>query len=253
MIFDTNFHVTVNDKCDNKIKKNSFKKILYLHKENKLKGFSAVGIPRIGNYNHKLFFQKISNYKFIHPVAGIDLNNDIEKEFNEIKKLGYRSIKIHPRSCGISIENLDYDKLAFFCNKNKFNILICTYFNKKIENTYSEDPKLSLIKFLKKLERNKILLMHGGCERVMEFAELIRFNQNIFLDLSLTLMKYQGSSVDNDLKFLFNNFDRKITLGSDYPELNYPLFLKRIKFFSKNVAINKLKNIYFKNAQSIFI
>jgi predicted TIM-barrel fold metal-dependent hydrolase len=110
-----------------------------------------------------------------------------------------------------------------------------------------------LIKFLKKLERNKILLMHGGCERVMEFAELIRFNQNIFLDLSLTLMKYQGSSVDNDLKFLFNNFDRKITLGSDYPEVNYPLFLKRIKFFSKNVAINKLKNIYFKNAQSIFI
>lgn len=252
MIFDTNLHVTVDDTWDQKIRNNSFNNIINIHKKNKLKGFCAVGIPNIGNYNHKLFKKKISDYKFIHPVAGLDLNKNLEKEFNLIKKLEYDSIKIHPRSCGMNIEYLDYDKLAFFINKYKFNILICTYFNKEIKNTYTEDPKISLIKFLKKIKKNKVLLMHGGCERIMEFAELIRFNENMFLDLSLTIMKYQGSSIDNDLKFLFNNFDRKITIGSDFPETNYSHFLKRVKFFSKTVPSNKLKNIYYKNAQKIF-
>lgn len=89
--------------------------------------------------------------------------------------------------------------------------------------------------------------MHGGCERIMEFAEFVRFSKNILLDLSLTIMKYRNSSIDNDIKFLFQNYDQKITLGSDYPEINYKEFIKRIKFFSRGLTKKKKDNIYFKN------
>ena len=65
-------------------------------------------------------------------------------------------------------------------------------------------------------------------------------------------MKYEFSSVDNDIKYLFHNFDKKIMLGSDWPEINYKKFIKRINFFSKNLKKEKKINIYYKNALSIF-
>ena len=39
MIFDTNIHITVDEKWDKKIKKNKFSDILKNYKKNKLKGF----------------------------------------------------------------------------------------------------------------------------------------------------------------------------------------------------------------------
>ena len=253
MIIDTNLHVTVDDKWDKKISSNKFKKILEIYKKYKLKGFCAVGIPNVGKYNHSDFLKKISKFKFIHPVAGLNLKKNIEKEFKEIHMLGYRSVKIHPRSCNSNFNNIDTDKITFFLKKYKFNVLLCTYFNQKIENTYSEDPKISIIKLIKKLNNNnKVVLMHGGCERIMEFAELIRFDDNIYLDLSLTIMKYENSSIDKDIKYLFQHYDRKITLGSDFPEVNYKYFINRRRLFSKGISNDKKNNIFFKNAKKIF-
>ena len=251
MIFDTNIHVTVDEKWDNKIKKNKFKDIIDNYKKNKLKGFCAVGINNLGSYNHSKFINIIKKYKFIHPVAGFNLQNNIENEFEEVSKLGFKSIKIHPRASNLRLSEIDLEKIVNYANKYKMNLLICTYFNSNLNRTCYEDPKYILAKNLKNL-KTKSVLMHGGCERILEFAELIRFNNNIFLDLSLTLMKYEFSSVDNDIKYLFHNYDKKIMIGSDWPEINYKKFIKRIKFFSKNLNKEKKSNIYFKNAFSVF-
>jgi predicted TIM-barrel fold metal-dependent hydrolase len=251
MIFDTNIHITVNETWDDKIKKNKFSEIIYNYKKNKLKGFCAVGINNLGDYNHSKFISMVKKYKFIHPVAGFNLKNNIKDEFEEISKLGFRSIKIHPRANNLTLNDIDLEKIVSYSNIYKLNLLICTYFNSDLKKTYFKDPKYILAKGLKNL-KTKAILMHGGCERILEFAELIRFNDNLFLDLSLTLMKYEFSSVDNDIKYLFHNFDKKIMLGSDWPEINYKKFIKRINFFSKNLKKEKKINIYYKNALSIF-
>ena len=41
---------------------------------------------------------------------------------------------------------------------------------------------------------------------------------NVLLDLSNTLLRYQGSSLDRDIAWLFRSFDRRICIGSDYPD-----------------------------------
>ncbi len=251
MIFDTNIHITVDEKWDKKIKKNKFSEILKNYKKNKLKGFCAVGIDNLGDYNHAKFIKIVKNYKFIHPVAGFNLKNDIKSEFQEIKSLGFKSIKIHPRSRNLTLNDIDLEKIIHFANTNKMNVLICTYFNSNLKKTYYEDPKYILAKNLKRL-KTKAVLMHGGCERILEFAELVRFNDNIFLDLSLTIMKYEFSSIDNDINYLFKNYDRKIMIGSDWPEIDYKKFIKRIKFFSRNMKNEKKLNIYHRNALSVF-
>lgn len=251
MIFDTNIHITVNEKWDNKIRKNKFSDIIKNYKKNKLKGFCAVGINNLGDYNHSQFINITKKYKFIHPVAGFNLQNDINDEFKEISKLGFKSIKVHPRAKGLTLSDIDLEKIVYNCNFYKINLLICTYFNSNLKKTYYEDPKYIIAKGLRNLKTNAVL-MHGGCERILEFAEMIRFNENCYLDLSLTLMKYELSSIDDDIKYLFNNYDKKIMLGSDWPEINYKKFLKRINSFSKNLKKEKKLNIYYKNALSIF-
>ena len=64
-----------------------------------------------------------------------------------------------------------------------------------------------------------MVLLHGGDVQLLRYAELVRFNANLILDLSLTIMKYAGSSLDADLSFLFREFDRRICIGSDHPAI----------------------------------
>ena len=60
--------------------------------------------------------------------------------------------------------------------------------------------------------------MHSGGTRILEVHDIVRHNQYLWMDLSLTLLKYQHSSVDSDLLYLMNYFDRRIVIGSDFPE-----------------------------------
>lgn len=247
-IFDTNIHPTLNEKWQHK--DNHFIEIQRLNKKYNLKSCLAVGLNNVGNYNHKYFFDTYNKYDFIYPVAALNLGKNYEKEINNIYKIGFRFVKIHNRSNNILPHKIDFEKIFSLCNKKKLKILICTYFNCCPSLIPEVDMKYLISKSLNKFKNLKILFMHGGCERLMEYAELIRFNDNLLLDLSLTLTKYQGSSIDNDIKFLFNYFDRKITLGSDYPDVPYKMFFDRVKYFAKGVNKNKLENIFFKNAEN---
>ena len=253
MFFDSNVHLTISNKYEHTKNKfeninEKFYKILKLYK---LKGFACVGLADKGAYKHNVFFKKFKG-KNIIPIAALNLNNDIELEIKKIKTLGFQGLKIHPRTFNKTLENLDLDKIFFYSNKYDLRVLLCTYFNNIPKYFYSSDPKYIFQKNYKKYPNLKILLMHGGCERIMEFAEMSRFSKNLYLDLSLTLMKYDKSSVDNDLKYLFNNFDQKIVLGSDYPEVNYNLFVKKIKNFSKNLDNLKKQKIFYKNIYNFY-
>ena len=82
---------------------------------------------------------------------------------------------------------------------------------------------------------------------LIRYMELVRFNENLLLDLSLTIMKYKGSSIDLDIRYLFTNFDRRICIGTDHPEYTHLDVRKRFEYFGQDVAINKLENIAFLN------
>lgn len=249
MIFDTNVHLTLSDKWSHnkfKFKKNLKKNFKNIFAKNKLKGYACVGISNLEKYDSRKFISKFQD-KNVYVVPALNPSKNIDKQLKLFSEYNCKAIKIHPRSLGKKLNNINLDKIFYLCNKRNFSVFICTYFNDYPNNFYTSDPKYIFANAYKKYDNLKILLMHGGCERIMEFAELVRFSKNILLDLSLTIMKYKNSSVDQDIKFLFQNFDKKITLGSDYPEVDYNEFIKRIKFFSKGLSKDKRDNIYFKN------
>src|SRR4030095_11516626 len=126
-------------------------------------------------------------------------------------------------------------------------VFLCTYQHCGIERYPSEDPFFSLVRALKAAPRARVVLLHGGDVQLLRYAELVRFNANLILDLSLTIMKYAGSSLDADLSFLFREFNERICIGSDHPEYTHQELRSRFEDLASGIDREKAEGIAFRN------
>ena len=221
MIFDSLVHPTLSGKFLSAKADTSFESVSKRVKDAGLMGACAVGIAGHNKYNHKEFFAECAKYENLYPVAGFDFKEKIKNEFAEIVDLGFKAIKVHPRLSGASYSDeklIDVINLAF---ENNIVVFLCTY---NYEDLSSEDKCLkyeSLIEILRESKPAKTILLHGGVLDLLKYSELVRNNDNLLLDLSYTFLKFKSSSLDKDIEFLFENFDRRICIGSDYPDFDF--------------------------------
>ena len=131
--------------------------------------------------------------------------------------------------------------------------MLCCYPNPSLEAGNNYDFVTTLLNLFKNINSLKVILMHGGCYKLIEISEFVRQNsKNFLLDLSMTILRYKESSIDTDIKYLFRNLDERICIGSDHPE--YPLseLKKRFNQLSKGISIRKKSNILNKNLDKFF-
>ena len=246
-IFDSLCHPTLTGKWLGSNLDSTFQKL-----ENDLKaygfiGANAVGIHSIEKYDHGSFIKECSKVSSLFPVAGLDVHKkNLRKEIEKIKKIGYKAVKIHPRF-NMMKYNDHLANIFELCNEKGLIVFYCTYAHTKIEYYPTQDPFYYLIKILQKTPEIKLILVHGGDIQLLKYAELVRFNQNLLLDLSLTIFKYQDSSLDKDIKYLFKNFDKKICIGTDHPEYSHELLRKKFNTLTNNLDKKKAENIGYKN------
>ena len=227
----------------------SFKTLNKEYKTNKyFIGACAVNNPVYGMDNSK-FFLECSKYKWLYPVARV---SNVKLGINEIKianKIGFKAIKIHPRQ--LKIKNLSkLNKIFALMQKKKLILFLCTYYYTNPSYWPSSDYIHQISKICNSFPKLKIVLLHGGGVRLIEFIEFVRFNKNILLDLSLTFMKYNGSSIEKDINFAISNFDKRICIGSDHPEYKPSEIIRKISRFKKSVDKEKIKNVSFKNIKT---
>jgi predicted TIM-barrel fold metal-dependent hydrolase len=118
----------------------------------------------------------------------------------------------------------------------------------------NETNQLELLsKLINLVPNNKIILMHGGGPNLLKFYEKFRFINNVFLDLSYTLVQFQKTSLEKDIIFLMNKFDKRIIVGCDYPTFNLNTYLSILRRLLKISKINKNKkqNILKNNIKKI--
>ncbi|HKR05427.1 MAG TPA: amidohydrolase family protein [Bacteroidia bacterium] len=225
-----------------------------MQKHNVKWGF-AVGMKGVGNYNEEKYVSFISkNAPRLFPVAFIDVNKlsssaNVKSYLKKLKKYGYSGIKLHPRLGEFNLSGKKLPGLIKSANDLQLSVLLCTYFYSAKSGAHKNSVE-SMAALLEKISNEKIILLHSGSVRLMEVAEIARIFKNTLLDLSFTLVKYQGSSVDADIKYLFQNFDRRICIGSDFPEFSIGKLRERFNFFSEGIETGKLENIAFKNVMN---
>jgi len=160
-------------------------------------------------------------------------------------------LKIHPRISGINYSHNLLAEIIVKANELDLGILLCTYFWNKL-SSYGASGIHGLYDLLRIIPEQKIILMHGGCIHLLELAEISRQFPNILLDLSFTIIKYEFSSVDLDIQYLFRHFDRRICIGSDSPEFHHSKLRERFDTFSLSIEKYKAENIAYKNLMNYF-
>lgn len=251
--FDSLTHPTVNEASDGS--RTSFKVVRDEMSACGFKWALAVGLAEKNGYNHESFIKEALKYDCFIPIAGIDPKKDLkalEKEINQITNWGFKGIKIHPRYSAIDWDHSTLPPLLNLANKKGLVTLLCTYMHRKFTDDVYRDPIVSLINLLSSSPEAKVILLHGGDVRLLQYAELVRHNQNLLLDLSFTILKYKGSSLELDIKFLFRNFDKRICIGTDHPSYSHKELKDHLEELSYEVPRDKLENIYFKNLLGFF-
>ena len=250
-IFDSNTHPTVDGKWMGKGEGNSFAELAIKLKEAGFIGACAVGLPTIEGWPRKEHIAACDGHGLVFaPVAALNPpSNDIPDEIRRLAKLGFKGVKVHPRLSNILISNHKALMIEILraVEDNGIALFLCTYNQTKSELWPTTDSLVALAEIVKEASSAKLVLLHGGSVRLLEYAEFARFNPNILLDLSYTIGHWAGSSLDMDMRFVMRTLDRRVCLGSDPPEFSPALLRMRFEILSEGLSVEKIENVAFKN------
>ena len=216
----------------------------------------AVGMgSKVGGYQEENYASLVRGTSDnLFPVAFVDFEvlesgTSVGEYLRKLKRLGYVGIKIHPRFSSINLSNSRLPELIKEANQLGLVILLCTYFWSKDKKLCSYNPE-QLLMLLCEVPEEKIILVHGGAVRLLEVAEIVRQFQGALLDLSFTLCKYEGSSIDLDIRYLFEKLDRRVCVGSDSPEIGLFKLRERFNLLTEGLNDMKKSNIGYRNLQT---
>ena len=211
-----------------------------------LAGFTracAIGLPGVGEYDHVRFFELCRRYPQLVPVAGLDPTvRALEEELDRIESIGYRAVKVHPRISGFSFYDDAFVRVLEGTARRNIALFACTYVHAPRGRYPERDPFYGLAAALNAVPDARIVLVHGGDVDVMRYAQLVRHASNALLDLSFTMVKYAGSSIDLDLRFLLKHLDRKICIGVDYPEFHHEQVRRRFEELTAGLGNTEREN-----------
>ena len=250
-IFDSLSHPTLSSRWLGKDVDASFATLANQLSSSGFAGACAIGMAGIEDYNHEDFIAQCKKYELLVPIAGVGLKSQLSllEELDLVRELGFRGVKIHPRFSKLTRQLDSLGELFAEAAKRELVVFYCTYMHCDSQNYPLGDPFYSLAKLISDSPATRVVLVHGGDVSLLKYAELARFNDNLILDLSLTLMKYKGSSIDLDIRFLFEKFDRKICIGTDHPEYTHAEVRERFEFFSNKLPTDKKENAGYLNLQ----
>jgi predicted TIM-barrel fold metal-dependent hydrolase len=137
----------------------------------------------------------------------------------ELSGRGLIGVKLHPRLGRYDV--LDDRVLAFLDEIATWEgppaVWICTFLHVPGLRPRS-GPVEALCEIVGRHPDVQFVLAHGGGPDLLSLATAVRSAPNALLDVSFTITRYHGSSVQLDLAHLLTNFENRLVFGSDFPE-----------------------------------
>jgi predicted TIM-barrel fold metal-dependent hydrolase len=246
-LFDANVHPTLTTADGAE----SFSILKPLLQEAGFRGACAVGLPGKDGFDAAPYAQAARTHGFYPVAAWNDVPAEaIGEQLNSLVGLGYRAIKIHPRLSGLSVRDPRFAQLLRAAAEVGVVVFHCSYQFSK-DARHPVDPLPALMDAVAGAGPLRMVLLHGGTVELLRYAEAIRPNHNVVLDLSFTLNRYAASSLDQDIAYLFRNFDQRICLGSDYPDYSPAQVRDRFEFFASDLPQEKRDNIAWRNITAL--
>ncbi|QKS28999.1 amidohydrolase family protein [Accumulibacter sp.] len=189
------------------------------------------------------------------PIAGLNPRSlptlrRVEAVVAELAAQGFAGIKLHPRMNGY--DPLDAKCIAVFdaAAEHGLVIMLDTLFRRRGLATTNAPDTIDYI--ANACPDTRILLLHAAGPSMLDLFEIVRANPNLMLDFSFTLMRYAGSRLDDDMRYLFSTTDQLITIGSDFPEYPPATIRERFAMLSQGIEPHRIENIMYRNLERLF-
>lgn len=213
----------------------------------------AVGMIGIGGYEEAGYFDLVRRSRCtLLPVAYCDYQAirrgdlDLCSWLDGLVRRGYRGVKVHIRFSEIPLRDPLLAEILAASADRGLAPLLCTYrYGAPVQGAVNRLDDFMLL--LDRVGPRPVVLLHGGDVNVLHMMEIVRAFPHAILDLALTLCKYEGSSVDDDIRFLFQKFDRRVCVGSDHPEFSSADLRRRFDEFASQTTAEKAWNIGWRN------
>lgn len=206
-----------------------------------------VGLP--GNSNDYIAdVCNQSNGRLI-PIAAFDWVDDINGYLTKLKSQGFYGVKVHPRLLETNLTDPRIIEIVRAAHANDMVTLICTT-HRSPSPPINMPVSEALYKICVSNPEARIILVHGGYYDLLATSEMIRPFENVLLDLSSTIPRFMSSHILSDLIFLFETFDQRICIGSDFPENTISDVVASVEKYILPVAsVSKasLSNIFYHN------
>jgi predicted TIM-barrel fold metal-dependent hydrolase len=138
----------------------------------------------------------------------------------ELSGRGLLGVKLHPRLGRYDV--LDDRVLAFLDDLTTWDerlaVWICTFLHVPGIRPRS-GPVEALCEIVGRRPDLQFVLAHGGGPDLLRLATAVRSVPNALLDVSFTINRYHGTSVQLDLAHLLTTFENRLVFGSDFPEV----------------------------------
>jgi predicted TIM-barrel fold metal-dependent hydrolase len=165
-------------------------------------------------------------------------------------------IKIHPRFSMVSLNDESViDRIISTAHSCGLMVYVCTI----LRHPFGPNSQQLHYQIARIAERNicgDIVFLHGGYTDVFSTGEIIRDYPHAWLDLSFTFMRFRKSSLALDCGYLMETLDRKVLIGTDFPECTpKELFcaLENYVFSRSDLELTdqKINNVLFGNIKSL--
>lgn len=191
-------------------------------------------------YSNQDFIEAAKEFPgFFHLFPGLNpQNGKYLAKIKLYKDLGARGIKFHPRLHNYKIDgNKSLETYVRAAGKQEMPVIICG-FPDGINLMLSNYPE-SFGRLATRCPETKILMAHAGGHRIIDSMMVMKRCENLYLDLSFTLLYYRGSNVMDNIKYVINSCKgKRILWGTDYPDRPYPETIKESMAILQGMGLN---------------
>lgn len=223
-IFDSLAHPTVdeswlnprfNDNC-------SLRKLLGEMPRHGIKGAFAVGLAGVGGYSPESFMRMLKPHPQLVPVAFCNVAASDATLMGTLKALGYKGIKIHPRLSKIAGDDTRIFDCIRQANRLGLRVLYCGFLG-------------ATEKFAAQINDERLIFLHCGGKNFHETFNLLRYKNNILLDLSYTLTNMPEFT--EEISVLLERYPERFCVGSDYPEVSLSTVRQKFEYVTRHLSL----------------
>ncbi|MFT3882730.1 MAG: amidohydrolase family protein [Gemmatales bacterium] len=185
----------------------------------------VLGLPGLQTPEEVLRLCSVAKDRFF-PLMGINPASSADVAMiAQARERGFYGLKVHPRLSQVAVNDPRWEAVLRQAEAHELTVL----FDAVPQSTVIPMMHMNYLAFdvlAKQYPKVQIILAHACAPDVLGGFVTVKANKNVYLDMSFSVMYYQGSSLDQDMAFVSDQIDRFVLYGSDYPMFPADQYLK---------------------------